>query len=295
MTPSDCRFLLLTSKLGDPCRNPLTTAQLRTLALRVPLLDTSNPNAELTYQHLSAIGINEGVSAKILRLLEDQLQLDTYLKKAAKLGCIPLVRTNPGYPMLLRKKLGNDVPGCLWLKGDPQILQMPAISLVGSRDLLLPNRRFAREVGRQAAKQGYALVSGNARGADIAAQNACLEAGGYVISVVADALTEHTVRNHVLFVSEENFDEPFSAQRALHRNHTIQSLGSIVFVAQCSLGHGGTWDGCIHNLKNHRSPIYCFSDGSSASAELELRGASLITISDLSNFRQLSTNQLSFL
>lgn len=294
MTPSDCRFLLLTSKLGDPGRNPLTTAQLRTLALRIPLLDASNSDSELSIHHLSAIGMDENTSAKILKLLDDRLQLETYLRKAEKLGCIPLVRTNPDYPLILRKRLGNEAPGCLWLKGNSQILQMPAISLVGSRDLLHPNRKFAREVGRQAARQGYALVSGNARGADIAAQNACLDAGGYVISIVADALTEHTARDHVLYVSEEDFDEGFSAQRALHRNHSIHSLGEIVFAAQCTFGHGGTWDGCIHNLKRQCSPLFCFSDGSSASTELEHMGASLVSIEDLSDFHRLSQNQLSF-
>ena len=36
------------------------------------------------------------------------------------------------------------------------------------------NRTFAEEVGRQAALQGLTLVSGNARGADRAAQESCV-------------------------------------------------------------------------------------------------------------------------
>lgn len=295
MTPSDCRFLLLTSKLGDPSRNPLTTAQLRTLALRVPLLDVSSPDSEMTLQHLSAIGLDTGISKRILSLLEDQLQLESYIKKAAKLGCFPIVRTNPDYPLILRKRLGNDAPGCLWIKGNPDILKKSAVSVIGSRDLLLPNRKFAKEAGIQAARQGYAVVSGNARGADIAAQNACLEADGFVISVVADSLAEHNACERVLYVAEDDFDQPFSAQRALHRNRTIHALGEIVFVAQCTLGRGGTWDGSIHNLKNQWSPLYCFSDNSAAAAELEQRGASQVSISDLSDFRKLTQKQLRFL
>jgi DegV family protein with EDD domain len=57
-----------------------------------------------------------------------------------------------------------------------EILKSPGISLVGSRDLNPINEEFAREAGKQAALQSYTLVSGNARGADKTAQNACLAA-----------------------------------------------------------------------------------------------------------------------
>ena len=79
---------------------------------------------------------------------------------------------------MVSKLLGDDAPGCLWAKGNLELLSRPMISLVGSRDIMPRNLEFARELGRQAALQGFVLVSGNARGADRAAQSACLEAGG---------------------------------------------------------------------------------------------------------------------
>lgn len=274
---------------------PLTTAQLRTLAQRIPLLQSSSDDSRLTIAHLVSIGIGEPLAGRILRLLEDTPQLEAYLARAKKAGCIPVTRTNEDYPLILRKRLGLDAPGCLWLKGDPQILKMPAVALVGSRELRNANRDFAREVGMQAAKQGYVLVSGNARGADIVAQNACLEAGGQVICVVADALCEHTERKNILFLSEEDYDEPFSALRALRRNRVIHCLGEITFAAQCTLEKGGTWDGSVRNLKNLWSPLYCFDDGSQAMQELECMGASLVETPDLSDFPKLTQHNSFFL
>lgn len=295
MSLTEYSFLLLTGKLGDPSRMPLTTAQLRTLAQRIPLLQSSSDDSQLTIAHLASIGIGEPLAGRILRLLEDTPQLEAYLARAKKAGCIPVTRTNEDYPLILRKRLGLDAPGCLWLKGDPQILKMPAVALVGSRELQNANRDFAREVGMQAAKQGYVLVSGNARGADIVAQNACLEAGGQVICVVADALCEHTERKNILFLSEEDYDEPFSALRALRRNRVIHCLGEITFAAQCTLEKGGTWDGSVRNLKNLWSPLYCFDDGSQAMQELECMGASLVETPELSDFPKLTQHNSFFL
>lgn len=295
MSLKEYSFLLLTGKLGDPSRMPLTTAQLRTLAQRIPLLQSSSDDSQLTIAHLASIGIGEPLAGRILRLLEDTPQLEAYLARAKKAGCIPVTRTNEDYPLILRKRLGLDAPGCLWLKGDPQILKKPAVALVGSRELRNANRDFAREVGMQAAKQGYVLVSGNARGADIVAQNACLEAGGQVICVVADALCEHTERKNILFLSEEDYDEPFSALRALRRNRVIHCLGEITFAAQCTLEKGGTWDGSVRNLKNLWSPLYCFDDGSQAMQELECMGASLVETPELSDFPKLTQHNSFFL
>lgn len=295
MNAREAGFLLLSGRLGDPDRKPLTTAQLRQLAQRAALLPPQDDGTELTFSHLLTIGMEKALAEHILALLEDELQLDAYLKQAQKYGCEPITRANPRYPLILRKRLGFDAPGCLWVKGNTEILNMSTVTLVGSRDLNGPNRKFAREVGAQAAKQGFALVSGNARGADFAAQSACLEAGGFVISVVADALADHPIESNVLYVSEEDFDEPFSVFRALRRNYVIHAWGEIAFVAQCSMEKGGTWDGSAQNLRKKWSPIYCFRDGSTASVALEGMGAVLIDAEQLQDFHSFADPQLGFL
>lgn len=285
-------FLLLSSNLGDPMRRPLSTAQLRTLADRAWRMDTPEEERDIQVSDLTALGYGDTVARRIVELLSQEDVLAHYLTVAKRSGCTPITRVSQGYPLILRRRLGLDSPGVLWAKGDTDILCSPMIALVGSRDIDPENRRFAEEAGRQVALQGYTLVSGNARGADKTAQEACLEAGGKVVCVVADELRQHG-RKNVLYLSEEDFDMPFSAQRAISRNRVIHALGQKTLVAQCSLGVGGTWDGAVKNLRYGWSHVFCYDDGSEAMCQLLQMGAapaSVAELSDLTGLRPQSEN-----
>lgn len=288
MTGAERGFLLLTSHLGDPSRQVLTTAQFRTLTDRVNHGNRPMEERELTASDLIALGYGRDMAERILRLLSEEDLLQHYLSRGQRLECTPVTRVTEAYPLILRQRLGQDSPGTLWAKGNLSLLKTPAVSLVGSRELASENHAFAEAIGRYAAKQGLTLVSGNARGADRAAQEACLGSGGSVISVVADELWKHRTEENVLYLSEEDYDSPFTAQRALSRNRCIHTLGQMVFVAQCGLQKGGTWSGTAKNLHFGWSPVACFRDGSAASRELEQMGAYLIGTEDLEDFSGLS-------
>ena len=285
MTPRERGFLLLTSHLGNPERRALTPAQLRTLARRVQTMDKPAEDRDLSERDLLKLGYSRELAERIFTLLSREEELDYYLARGKKLGCVPVTRISDAYPPLLRYRLGLDAPGCLWTKGNLSLLSTPAIALVGSRDLQEPNRKFAEAVGLHAAKQGLTLISGNARGADQAAQNACLKAGGRVISIVADRLARHPLQEGVLYVSEDDYDEAFSAHRAISRNRCIHAMGQVVFVAQASLEKGGTWDGTVKNLKHGWSNVAGFRDGSEAAAALEQMGAFLISEQELNEYQ----------
>ena len=290
MTGPERGFLLLTSQLGNPERKPLTVAQLRILASRAELMEKPVQIRDLLPEDLQALGYSEEMASRIISLFGDEELLDRYLRRGMAGGCIPLTRITVGYPAQVRKRLGLDAPGCLWAKGDVSLLSGPMISLVGSRDLKRINESFAREVGRQAALQGYTLVSGNAVGADQAAQQACLDAGGTVISVVAGELEGHREKERMLYLAEDGFDQPFSAQRALSRNRVIHSLGCKMLVAQSGLEKGGTWDGCVRNLRFGWSPVFCFNDGSDAMKRLAQMGAVLVETHELQDLAALKSN-----
>lgn len=287
-------FLLLTSHLGDPESKPLSVAQFRSLSGRVQAMERPAGNRELTAEDLLALGYGAEQAAHILWLLSRQEQLDYYVNQAGRTDCYPITRVSRSYPSVFRKRLGMDCPGCLWAKGDSTLLERPAISLVGSRELREENLHFAREVGRQAAKQGYVLVSGNARGADRAAQESCLENGGQVISIVADSLKKCQDRAGVLYLSEDGFDLCFSSIRALSRNRLIHAMGALTLVAQCSDGKGGTWSGTVQNLRQNYSPVFCFQDGSQGIRKLLQMGAFPIDIFDLTDIADLLKQRISF-
>ena len=295
MTGAERGFLLLTSHLGNPLRRPLTVAQFRVLTERMQAVSRNPEDRDLNPEDLKALGYGLEMAERIVDLLSEEELLDHYLQRAKKLGCMPVTRISEDYPLVVRKRLGLDSPGCLWARGEVGLLKEPTISLVGSRELREENWRFAAEVGRQAALQGYVLVSGNARGADRAAQDSCLAHGGKVISVVADELWKQPLREKVLYLSEDDYEEAFSAHRALSRNRVIHALGLKTFVAQSGLKIGGTWDGTVKNLRFGWSPVFCYDDGSEATKILCQMGATTVGIDDLSSIYDLSQNQTNFL
>lgn len=292
MTGPERGFLLLSSHLGDPARKPLTVPQLRLLHHRVQQMEKPGENRDLSERDLIQLGYSSQTARQILGLLEEEDVLDYYLAQGRLCGCVPMTKVSEGYPAALRNRLGAEAPGCLWAKGDLSLLSGSAVALVGSRELGQENRKFAEAVGIFAAQKGLVLVSGNARGADRAAQNACLNAGGSVISIVADELTKHSPKERTLYISEDGFEEPFSTQRALSRNRCIHALGQMVFVAQARLKRGGTWQGTAANLRHSWSPVLCFRDGSEASRALEQMGAYLIGKEEFSDFSMPEQEQL---
>lgn len=294
MTPREEGFLLLTSHLGNPERKTMSAPQLRCLATRVRDMEKPEGDDPVREEDLIALGYSREEASRIISLLSDEAVLGWYLSQASRKDCVPITRVSPDYPQRLRRTLGIDCPGCLWAKGDMRLLCKPAISLVGSRNLMEENLAFAKEAGAQAAKQGYVLVSGNARGADRTAQEACLAAGGQVICVVADKLEDKPLTDDVLYLSEDSFDSPFSPFRALSRNRVIHCLADRVLVAQASLGKGGTWDGVTKNLRHGWSNVFCFDDGTQAMGELIQMGAQPVTIKELTTFDRLTETTANF-
>lgn len=295
MRPAEKGFLLLTCHLADPSCRPLTVAQFRSLAHRVRLLEKPTQQRLLTAEDLIALGYGREEAERILYLLSREQQLACYLKQGEARQCVPLSRISCHYPARLRARLGLDSPGCFWAKGDVSLLAQPCVALVGSRQLCDYNRRFAEEAGAQAAKQGYVLVSGNARGADRAAQDSCLNHGGKVICVVADSLEKCPSHPDILYLSEEGYELAFSAQRAHSRNRVIHALAELTVVAQCAQGKGGTWSGAVQNLRCGWSPVFCFDDRTQATKALCQKGATPIGQEMLSDYSALTDGLISFL
>lgn len=238
---------------------------------------------------LCALGFPQEQAQRIDRLLNREARLDAYLAAAPEIQV--LTRISPLFPQRLRR-LGEECPPVLFCKGDLQALNGPWISVVGSRALLKEGESFAKKIGAMAAREGYVLVSGNAAGADRIAQEACLAAGGRVLSFLPDGLRKHSKRPSVLYVSDEGYDCSFTSARALRRNHFIHALGEKTFVAQCSRCQGGTWSGARDNLLRGLSPVFLPRDHSPGMRALEGLGG-MVLAEDFQSLGELTAAQLS--
>ncbi|MBQ7255388.1 MAG: DNA-processing protein DprA [Oscillospiraceae bacterium] len=274
MTAAETGVLMLTCPLGQMQAPILTAYQFAQTAKRVRLMRSRarDPIGELTDAALYTLGFTLEQSARLVKLLSREELCSAYLLEGERQNVTTLTVRSEQYPAALRR-LGAHTPPALFAKGDLSILQLPRIALVGSRALLPKNRIFAERIGIRAAERGYALVSGGAAGADRTAQEACLSHGGSVIVCTPEQLSSCPEHTNVLYLSELGYDLPFSIPRALSRNRVIHALGEKTFVAQCTAGRGGTWQGSTENLREGYSPLYVFDDGSDGANALIARGA----------------------
>lgn len=118
----------------------------------------------------------------------------------------------------------------------------PRVAIVGARDCSPGMARFARELGRAAARAGLPVVSGLAYGIDAAAHAGCLDAGGTPVGVLGTGVDQaYPIENRALHrrVAEagalvSTFPIGFGPRRHHFpgRNRLVASLSSVVCVVE---------------------------------------------------------------
>ena len=95
-----------------------------------------------------------------------------------------LGRSDPAFPSSLRSIF--DPPVGLFLRGggDAELLERPAVAIVGARACSAYGSHVARTFGRELAAAGLVVVSGMARGVDGEAHRGALDAGGVTVAVL---------------------------------------------------------------------------------------------------------------
>jgi DNA processing protein len=101
-------------------------------------------------------------------------------------GCRLLNWTEPEYPQNLLQIY--DPPVLLYVRGDAQILNVPAISIVGTRRPTLYGTQMAERLGREMAARGVVVVSGMARGIDAIGHQGVLAVRGRAIGVLGTGI-----------------------------------------------------------------------------------------------------------
>ncbi len=97
-----------------------------------------------------------------------------------------LILGGVGYPSLLA--MAPDPPPVLYVRGDPALLEGPAVAVVGARRSTPYGRNVARSLGAELARSEVVVVSGGARGIDSEAHRGALDAGGTTVSVMGCGL-----------------------------------------------------------------------------------------------------------
>ena len=133
------------------------------------------PLTELEGLGLPAAAAQFVADGRALAAAEDEA------RKAEEAGVAFLTPEDEAYPERLRQIY--DPPAVLWLRGDPAILNLPGIAVVGTRHPSTYGQGMAELLARDLAARGLVIQSGMARGIDTAAHKGALTAGGKTVAV----------------------------------------------------------------------------------------------------------------
>jgi DNA processing protein len=162
------------------------------------------------------------------------------IARVEKLGAKWLSLRQGLYPALLAEL--EDAPPLLIAKGDLNLLDRQAVSIVGARNASAAACRFARGLAHDLGLEGLVVVSGLARGIDSAAHDGALDTG--TIGVIAGGVDvfyppENEARQRYLYERGLVLAEmpPGTEPRARHfpyRNRIIAGISSGTVVVEAA-------------------------------------------------------------
>ena len=193
---------------------------------------------------LHAAGIKSAICTAILQPDERLIASDSAWLEASDHHLITW--GDPDYPVLLSEI--PDPPAALFLKGNPELLKLPQLAIVGSRNPTSGGKENAEQFAKHLASCGLGICSGLATGIDTASHVGALQAGGFTIAVVATGLDRvypainrelaHTIAREGLLISEF---PPGTGPNAGHfpsRNRIISGLSVGTLVVEAALRSG---------------------------------------------------------
>lgn len=150
------------------------------------------------------------------------------------------------YPSLLRRI--PSPPAALFVEGKPDLLWLPQLAVIGSRNPTAGGLEHARQFSAELVRNGMAITSGLAAGIDSAAHQAALESGGMTIAVCGTGLdivypssskqlADRIAQSGVL-VTEFPTSTPPKRSHFPSRNRIISGLSLGVLVVEAGLNSG---------------------------------------------------------
>lgn len=111
-------------------------------------------------------------------------EAEAEMQAAERLGASFVAIGEPDYPPVLRRM--DQPPPLVAVMGEPAVFRLPPVAIVGARNASLAGIRMARTLAAELGANGYAVVSGLARGIDTAAHEGGLATG--TVAVLAGGL-----------------------------------------------------------------------------------------------------------
>lgn len=152
---------------------------------------------------------------------------------------------DPAYPRRLLEL--PDHPIVLYVKGNLLTKDQRSLAIIGTRKASSYGIQMTKQISKELAQEGFTIVSGLAKGIDIAAHEAALE-GGRTIAVLGSGLGHIYPREHSYIIdsiaekgaviSEYPIDTPPDRQQFPQRNRIVSGMTMGTILIEGSLKSG---------------------------------------------------------
>ncbi len=247
---------------------PLEPSEWGTLAAKMIEIGVEPENL-LTFNSqdfIDILGETPENAQRMVRLLDRSASLAFEVTDYETKGIHIITRADDSYPKQLKSKLHRTCPPLFYCAGDLSLLQMKSVGYVGSRNVTPEDAAFTVNTVLKTVSNGYAVVSGGARGVDTISSETAIRNGGFVIEYLGVSMIDRmkkplfleAIQNgQLLLISFVIPDAGFFAGNLMARNKFIyaQSNGTVIVHSDKK---GGTWTGANENLKNKWCSAYCW-------------------------------------
>lgn len=254
MTQANLTALLLTNRLVEVGVKPLSAGEFWGLLRRVENLDDLDRWAG---GH-SVGALSDEETERVAKLLAASTAFAFERERLEEEGVRLVSALDSTFPPHLRAALGDSCPAFMLVAGPTEFLTLPAVGVVGSRNVSEAGMSVAAHVATEATRRGRVVISGLARGVDQAAMAAALAGDGRVVGVPSEGIRvvarNAEVRRHVhegrlCLASPYAPAVRFTAGNAMGRNKVVYGLAEVTLVVASDSGSGGTWEGAREALR----------------------------------------------
>lgn len=188
--------------------------------------------------------ISKGEGAAVIKLAT-RAEVEREVEASAALGIIFVALGEPDYPPALAEI--DTSPPVIAVRGPLAILQRRCIALVGSRNASAAGLAFTARLAREFGRDGFAVVSGLARGIDAGAHQAALVTG--TIAVLAgghariypsdhEPLCDEIIAAGGVVISEMPLNWEPRGRDFPRRNRIVSGLSQAVVVVEAARRSG---------------------------------------------------------
>jgi DNA processing protein len=214
---------------------------------------------------------NELLGCGLKRTLVDQFvshrsnfDIEEYIKRLKKYSVSFVIKNDKSYPKNLAEI--DTAPLVLYVKGILKQRDVNSVAIVGSRRMTSYGKEVAERFATQLCNWGVSIISGLAFGVDAKAHEACIEAGGRAIAVLASGLdivsprsnqylADRIVSSGGALISEYPLGYPPQKSSFPNRNRIISGMAKAVLVIE-GLAKSGTIHTAKHAAEQGRE-VFC--------------------------------------